>query len=97
MPYFVSLINWTDQGARNVKDSGKRLAAARTVIERSGARIHAVYYTFGRYDMVGIIEATNDESMARIALSLASQGNLRMETLKAFSESEAGKIFESLP
>jgi uncharacterized protein with GYD domain len=82
---------------KNVKDSQKRFAVAKQTIEKAGVKFHGVYYTLGRYDMIGVIEAPNDEIMARVTLSLASQGNLHLETLKAFSVEEMAKILEGLP
>jgi uncharacterized protein with GYD domain len=97
MQMYISLINWTEQGLKNVKDSPKRFAVAKQAIEKAGVKFHSVYYTLGRYDMIGVIEAPNDEIMARVILSLASQGNLHLETLKAFSIEEMAKVLEGLP
>jgi uncharacterized protein with GYD domain len=97
MSIYISLINWTEQGLKNVKESTKRFAQAKQAIEKTGAKFLGVYYTMGRYDMVGIVEAPNDETIARISLSLVSQGNLHIETLKAFSVEEASKVLESIP
>jgi uncharacterized protein with GYD domain len=97
MPHYISLINWTEQGLKNVKDSTKRFAMAKQAIEKTGVKIQDVYYTMGRYDMIGIIQAPDDESMAKSTLLLASQGNSHFETLKAFTFEEAAKILQSLP
>jgi uncharacterized protein with GYD domain len=97
MPMYISLINWTEQGLKNAKDSPKRFEVAKQAIEKAGVKFHSVYYTFGRYDMIGVLEAPSDEIMARVTLSLASQGNLHLETLKAFSVEEMAKMLEGLP
>ena len=97
MPYYIFLINWTDEGIRNVKDSPKRAAAARAALEKVGGKWHGLYYTFGQYDMVLIAEAPNDEAIMSVTLAVGSAGSVRTTTLKAFPESEAAKIIEKLP
>lgn len=92
MSHYVILINWTDQGVRNAKDSPKRAAAARRLAEQAGGKLLQIYYTMGQYDIVAIAEAPNDETIMRITLSLAKLGNIRTTTLKAWTEKEAGKI-----
>ena len=91
MSHYIILINWTDQGVRNAKDSPKRAAAARRIAEQAGGKLQ-VYYTMGQYDIVALAEAPNDETIMRINLSLAKLGNIRTTTLKAWTEKEAGKI-----
>jgi len=97
MPYYISLINWTDEGIRNVKDAPKRAAAARAAVEKAGGKWHGIYYTFGQYDLVSIVEVPNDEAAMSVALATGSLGSVRTTTLKAFPESEAAKIIEKLP
>jgi len=91
------LVNWTDQGIRNIKDSPKRAAAARAAVEKAGGKWLGFYYTFGQYDMVLITEGLNDETVLSVGLAIASQGSVRTTTLKAFPEAEAAKIIEKLP
>ncbi|MFQ5837851.1 MAG: GYD domain-containing protein [Thermoplasmata archaeon] len=97
MPYYITLINWTDQGIRNVKDSPKRAEAAKAAVERAGGTWHGLYYTMGQYDAVAIMEAPNDETVMSVLLAIGSQGSVRTTTLRAFPESEATKIIEGLP
>ena len=96
MPHYVVLIKWTDQGIRNVKDSPKRAEAARKLAESEGGKL-TLYYTMGRYDIVAIGEAKDDDTMNRVLLRIAVQGNVRTETLKAMSEADASKMFGTLP
>lgn len=91
MSHYVILINWTDQGVRNAKDSPKRAVAARRLAEQAGGKLQ-IFYTMGQYDIVALAEAPNDETMMRINLSLGKLGNIRTTTLKAWTEKEAGKI-----
>ena len=84
MPTYISLVKWTEQGIRNVKESPQRLDAAKKAIEAAGGKWLGLYLTMGRYDMVLIFELPSDEVAATVALSVGSRGNVRTETLKAF-------------
>ena len=92
MPTYIALLKWTAQGIGNVKDSPSRLDAGRRAFEKSNVKIKDTYLTMGRYDLVCIIEAADDESFAAAILSLGSQGNVQTETLKAFSEDQYRRI-----
>ena len=96
MAQYIMLANWTDQGIRNVKDSPGRLDAARQQWKKHGVEITAFYMTMGSHDMVTILEAPNDEAVAKVALALGSAGNLRTTTLKAFNEAEYRQIVQTL-
>ena len=96
MAQYIILINWTDQGIRNVKESPKRLDTARAVAKKLDMELKNFYLTMGDYDMVGHLDAPNDESVAKFILGLATLGNVRTKTLKAFSEDEYRKIIGSL-
>jgi len=96
MPTYVSLVNFTDQGIRNVRDIPDRWDNARNNIEAAGGSIQ-FFLTMGQYDVVAIIEAASDEAAATIALAVGSQGNVRTTTLRAFPEDEARKIVQGLP
>ena len=96
MAQYIMLTDWTEQGIRNVKDSPGRLDAAKQLCKKHGAEITAVYMTMGRHDLVVILEAPNDEAVARVALALGSAGNIRTETLKAFSEAEYRQIVQTV-
>jgi uncharacterized protein with GYD domain len=96
MPTYIALLKWTGQGIGNVKDSPSRLDAGRKAFKKIGVKIKDTYLTMGRYDLVCIIEAPDDESFASAMLSLGSQGNVQTETLKAFSEDQYRKICASI-
>jgi len=96
MARYIVLTNWTDQGIRNVKESPKRLDAARGVAKGFGAEIKDFYMTMGEHDMVVVMDAPNDESLAKFILALGGAGNVRTKTLKAFSETEYRSIIGSL-
>jgi len=96
MAQYIILADWTEQGIRNVKDSPGRLDAAKELCRKHGAEITAFFMTMGAHDMVVIMQAPSDEAVAKVALALGSGGNVRTETLKAFSEAEYRQIVQTL-
>ena len=97
MPTFISYLNWTDQGIRNVKDGPNRTEAARAAIKNLGGEIKDVYITTGQYDILAIIDAPDAETMAKFALTVGQQGNVRTTTVRGFTEEEFGSIIADLP
>jgi uncharacterized protein with GYD domain len=96
MPTYVMLANWTDQGARQVRDSPKRVDAAKKALTEMGGKFGSLYMTMGDYDLVVIYEAPDDAVAARFTLLLAQQGAVRTRTLKAFPEAAYREIMNSL-
>src|ERR671933_798368 len=96
MANYIVLINWTEQGIKNVKDTIKRAKSFEGAIEKAGGKSLGMFYTMGRYDLVAIVEAPTDEAITSVLYSLGSLGNARTETLKAFSIAEAANIIEKL-
>jgi uncharacterized protein with GYD domain len=96
MATYLMLLNWTDQGIRTVKESPKRLDAARKLAKDMGGDIRTVYLTQGAVDLVLVVEMPSDEKLASLVLKLASYGNVRTTTLKAYSEDEYRKIIGGL-
>jgi uncharacterized protein with GYD domain len=86
MSKYILLLNWTDQGIKAIKDSGKRFDAARELARKCGCTMESIYMTFGPYDQVAIVEAPDDESVALFGLRTAALGNVRATTLRAFEE-----------
>src|SRR5262245_8785543 len=97
MPSYLLLCNWTQQGIENVKESPRRLDAAKAFFREGGLEIKSFHMTMGRYDFVLLVEARDEASLARTVLAQASKGGLRTETLRAFTEEEYRKILGSLP
>ncbi len=97
MPTYISLIQYTTKGIEAIKDSPKRLDAARKVFEKAGAKLKDFYLVMGEYDIVIISEAPNDEVVAKVNLMLGAQGSVRTQTSRAFNEAEYRKIVSSLP
>jgi len=96
MPTYIALLKWTGQGIGNIKDSPGRLDAGRKAFKKMGVKIKDTYLTMGRYDLVCVIDAPDDEAYATAILTLGSQGNVSTETLKAFSEADYRKIIGSI-
>ncbi len=96
MARYIELISWTGEGVKNVKDSPKRLDAARELAKKMGCEVRDMYMTMGAWDMVVIVEAPSDEAIAKFNLTLAMGGNVRTTTLKAFPEEAYRKIVAGL-
>ena len=93
--YFI-LLNWTDQGIKNVKDSPKRLDAVKKAVKGIGGEVTAFYMLQGAYDLALITEAPNDEALAKLLLKVGAAGNVRTTTMKAYPEAEYRKIMAEL-
>lgn len=91
MATFISLLNFTDQGIRTVKDSPARYEAFRAMAEKLGVTVKNIYYTVGHYDLVTVLEGT-DEAVTAALLKVGSLGNVRTQTLRAFSLDDMKKI-----
>jgi uncharacterized protein with GYD domain len=97
MPTYISMLRYTQQGISAIKNAPARIDAAKEAYRKAGGELKALYLTLGQYDLVVIADMPNDEAVARMALALGSQGNIRSETMRAFSETEFRKIAGSLP
>ncbi len=97
MPTYISLVSFTQKGIESIKEGPARLDRAKQVFRAAGAEVKAFYLVTGRYDAVVVSEAPNDETVARLALTTGSMGNVRTETLRAFTEDEYRKIVAALP
>ena|SRR3982750_1244746 len=96
MPTYIALLKWTREGIESVKDSPSRLDTGREAFEKIGVKIKDTYLTMGRYDLVCIIDAPDDEAFATAMLSLGRLGNVQTETLKAFTEDQYRRICASV-
>ena len=88
MPTYIIQSQWTDQGIRNVKESATRLDLGKKKLKEMGGDIKAFYLTTGPYDMLAVVDVPDDATLARHLLWLGAQGNLRTQTVKAFTEDE---------
>jgi uncharacterized protein with GYD domain len=96
MPTYISMLRYTQQGISTVKNAPARIDAAREAYRKAGGELKSIYLTLGQYDLVAIVEMPNDEAVARMALALGVQGNIRSETMRAFTEAEFRKIAGTL-
>ena len=97
MNTYIVFLNFTQQGAQKIKESPARVDAAKKAFKAMGGELKQFYLVMGRYDAVVIGEAPDDETAAKLALVISSQGNIHTETLRAFTEDEYRKIIAALP
>jgi uncharacterized protein with GYD domain len=97
MPTYISLINFTEKGVAGFKDTVDRAEAGKALAGTFGGALKEIYWTLGPYDIVAISEAPDDESATAFALTLASQGNVRTTTMRAFDAGEMKGIIAKAP
>ena len=96
MGKYVLLLNWTDQGIKNVKDTIKRAESFKSYLERRGGKLTDLFYTFGQYDLVVTAELPSDEVAMSVSLGTGALGNVRVTTLKSFGLDETRRIVDEL-
>lgn len=96
MAMFISLVNLTEQGVRDFKASPDRAEKFKTMAQKSGVTVKNIYWTMGTYDVVIIMEAANDEEVAAAMVGLASLGNVRTQTMRAFDADQMREIVSKL-
>ena len=93
MPHYVCLFDWTEQGIRSARDTVNRVDSAFELgVRKYGVGLEQIYWTLGAHDLVAILEAPDDESVSALLLELASAGNVRSTTLRAFDSGEMSSI-----
>jgi uncharacterized protein with GYD domain len=92
MPTYISMLHYTQQGISAIKNAPARIDAAKEAYRKAGGELKAIYLTLGQYDLVAIAEMPNDEAVARLALAQGALGNVRSETMRAFTETEFKKL-----
>ncbi len=97
MAIYVILVEYTQKGIENIKQSPARLDEAKKAVKAVGAQMKEFYLVMGRYDIIIVLEAPDDQTVAKWALGLSSKGNVTTETLRAFTEDEYRKIIGALP
>jgi len=93
---YLMLINWTEQGVKGVAKSPRRSRAFATMAEEMGCTVHSIFFTMGRYDSTARVTAPDDEMISALALKVAQVGNVRTETLRAYTEAEFARIVEKI-
>jgi len=96
MASYVCLIQFRDQGIRNIQDTVKRGDAAIAEANKMGMKIVEEYWTMGAYDAVVVVEAPDDETVSAFMLKVGSLGNVRGQTLRAFSRNEMEGILAKI-
>jgi uncharacterized protein with GYD domain len=96
VPKYVTLYNWTDQGVKTVKETVDRARAATQAAEGMGGKIETILWTIGPYDVVSVSEFPDDETGTAVSLQIASTGNIRTVTMRAFGEDEMAAIIAKM-
>ena len=97
MPNFICFLNWTDEGAKNVKDISKRRDAAESAAASLGGSVVNAYVTTGQYDVVAILDMPDGDAMTKFALTIGQRGQARTTTVRAFPQEEISRIVSELP
>jgi uncharacterized protein with GYD domain len=92
MPTYLMLGQFTDQGIRNVKESPKRAEALKEMAKKGGVTVKEIYWTQGAYDVAAVVDAPDDASVTALFLSVGALGNVRTQTLRAYTSEEMGRI-----
>src|SRR5437879_11527192 len=96
MATYISLIKFTDQGIRNVKDTVKRGEAAMAEAEKMGMKLIEEFWTMGAYDVVALFEAPDDETVSAFVLKSGALGNAKSQTMRAFRKEEMEGILAKI-
>ena len=97
MVTYVGLMSFTDKGLQSIKDTTKRAAAAKEAAKKAGVNLRELVWTMGEYDLVSIVEGEDEQALAAFTLAIAMQGNVRFQSLRAYSSSEMDAILAKLP
>jgi uncharacterized protein with GYD domain len=97
MPTYISLVQFTDKGIQAAKETTRRLADWAAKVEPMGVSIKQMYWTLGQYDQVCVFEAPDDETAAGVLLAADMLGNIRTQTMRAFTASDMEKILAKVP
>lgn len=97
MAIYIALVNFTDQGVRHIRQTTERAKALVQAASNLGVRIKDIYWTMGAFDAVFTAEAPDDETITAFALSMGALGNIRTQTMRAFSANEMANILEKVP
>lgn len=96
MATYILLATYTEQGIKGIKDTVKRTDAVKELAKKAGLTMKESYWTLGAYDVVAVFEAAGDEAMTAFSLSIAKLGNVKTQTLRAFSSKEMTGILDKM-
>ena len=94
---YIGLLNFTDKGVQTIKDSTKRAAAAKEMGKKLGVNMREIYWTMGQHDIVCVLEADSEAALTAFNLAIAMQGNVRTQSLRAFTAGELETVLAKLP
>jgi uncharacterized protein with GYD domain len=94
MPTYVSLVNWTEQGIKNFRDTIRRAEDYRGLAEKSGGQVRQLLWTLGEYDLVVVADFPDDETATAVLLQTSAGGNVRTTTMKAFDAEQMSAIIQ---
>jgi uncharacterized protein with GYD domain len=94
MALFVALVNWTDQGIKNHRDSLRRTEDYRGLVEKHGGQLRQLVWTLGEDDIVAVTDFPDDETATAVALRTGALGNIRTTTMKAFDAEQMSAIIQ---
>lgn len=97
MVTYVALMNWTEKGVADVKNTTQRAAAAKEIASRFGVNMREILWTVGAYDTVCILESNDEQAMTAFALAMAKQGNIRSASMRAWTSAEMDQILAKVP
>jgi uncharacterized protein with GYD domain len=93
---YIALMNWTDRGVEAGKNTVERSRETIRIVESLGGNVQATYWTLGAYDVVLVIDAPDDEALAAMLMTLGASGNLRSQTLRAFTADDMTRILDTM-
>ena len=97
MATYITLGNFTEQGIRDVRETTKRADAVKAAAKKLGVTMKDIYWTMGQYDVVAMFEAPDDVSISALALAIGAAGNIRSQTMRAYSKDEMNAVLKKLP
>ncbi|MDH4059563.1 MAG: GYD domain-containing protein [Aquincola sp.] len=97
MVTYIGLLKFTDQGIKGIKQTTQRAAAAKEVGQRMGVNMREIYWTLGEYDLVCVLEAADETALNAFNIAVATQGNVRSQSLRALTAAEMDKVLAKLP
>jgi len=93
---YIGLLNFTDKGLQSIKETTKRAAAAKEAAKKHGVNMRDMFWTVGKYDAICVLEAEDEASLLAFNVGTAQQGNVRLQSLRAFSAADFDKILTKL-
>ena len=97
MATFISTIQFSKQGMKDIKATCRRADAFKTAAAKMGVDVKGLYWTSGPFDGVIVFEAPDDETASAVMLHLGSFGNVHSQTTRAYQADEMEQILSKLP